>query len=152
MEFCTLAEQHRLNEFKLQIEAIMRGVSSVIPIQLLYLCTWQELELRAVGRAGVDLRLLRKHTRYCGVSPNERHVLMFWKVLETFTPEELTLFIRFVWGRSKLPSPNEFYTAQFQLQSFSREMSTENPRIASCPKRRRVSSASRSRGTAPPRS
>ena len=119
-----------------------------------------------VGRAGVDLRLLRKHTRYCGVSPNERHIITFWKVLETFTPEELTLFIRypsrlslpslflppfpsaavplhshlpysannfliffffrFVWGRSKLPSPNEFYTAQFQLQSFSREISNEN--------------------------
>lgn len=33
---------------------------------------------------------------------------------------------RFVWGRSKLPSPNEFYTAQFQLQSFSREYSSEH--------------------------
>jgi len=128
MEFCALAEQLRLNEFKLQTEAIIRGVSCIIPIQLLYLFTWQELELRVVGRVGVELALLQKYTRYVPpFSPNDRHVLMFWKVLETFTPEERTLFVRFVWGRSKLPSPNEFYTAQFQLQPFSRRTADSNP-------------------------
>lgn len=47
MEFCTLAEQHRLNEFKLQIDAINRGVASVIPIQLLYPNDKKKAPLRA---------------------------------------------------------------------------------------------------------
>ena len=37
LEFCALAEQLRVNEFKPHIEAIIRGISSIIPIQLLYL-------------------------------------------------------------------------------------------------------------------
>jgi len=130
MEFCTLIEQFRLNEFKLQTEAIIRGIAAVVPIQLLYLFTWHEIELCVCGRPGIDLRLLKKHTRYCGVSPTERHIVFFWKVLETFTPEQLTLFIRFVWGRSRLPAANELYTHQFQLQSFTRAMSGFNEQLA----------------------
>lgn len=118
-EFTNLAEQYRLNEFNLQTEAICRGVASIIPIHLLSTFTWQELEFRVCGRAGVDLDLLQRRTDYYGVSITDRHVVDFWAILKSFTPQEQALFLRFVSGRSRLPPESEF-TTQFQLQAFTK--------------------------------
>ena len=29
---------------------------------------------------------------------------MFWRVFESFTDEERTMYLKFVWGRSRLPT------------------------------------------------
>lgn len=42
-QYVTLLEQYRLNEFKLQIDAIRQGLATIVPIKLLSLFTWQEL-------------------------------------------------------------------------------------------------------------
>ena len=39
-----------------------------------------------------------------GVSPNQRHVRYFWAAMRRFTPEQRSAFMRFVWGRSRLPA------------------------------------------------
>jgi len=114
-EFIQLVEQYRLNEFQLQTDAIFRGVASVIPHQLLFIFTWQELEYLVCGRPGVDLEALQTHAQYCGVSPTDRHVLDFWQVLKAFTAEEQALFLRFVSGHSRLPPDGHF-----QLQAFTK--------------------------------
>jgi len=33
---------------------------------------------------------------------------MFWEILPTFTRKEKEMFLRFVWGRSRLPNPENF--------------------------------------------
>jgi hypothetical protein len=35
----------RLGEFKQQVEAIKRGLATIVPLRLLPLFTWQELEM-----------------------------------------------------------------------------------------------------------
>eukprot|EP01119_Soliformovum_irregulare_P010328 TRINITY_DN2538_c2_g1_i2.p1 TRINITY_DN2538_c2_g1~~TRINITY_DN2538_c2_g1_i2.p1 ORF type:complete len:2760 (-),score=753.14 TRINITY_DN2538_c2_g1_i2:11-8005(-) len=119
MEFVSLVEQYRMNEFNLQIDAIARGLSSVVPIHLLSLFSWQELEFRVCGRPGIDLDMLEKHTEYCSVNSTDRHVQDFWQVMRSFTAEEQALFLRFVSGRSRLPPENEF-TTPFKLHAFTK--------------------------------
>ncbi|EGG14125.1 putative ubiquitin-protein ligase [Cavenderia fasciculata] len=119
-EYARLLELYKMNEFKLQMDAIIRGVSLIVPLHLLNIFTWQELELSVCGMPGLDIKLLKRHTRYCGLSANEPRVQWFWKTLESFSSEEQTLFLRFVWGRSRLPPSNEF-NIQFQLQVFLRD-------------------------------
>ena len=64
----------------------------------------KELQLLVCGEADIDLDTLKKHTKYgAGVSEAQRHVRYFWEVLRSFSPEEGSLFLTFVWGRNRLP-------------------------------------------------
>eukprot|EP01117_Protostelium_nocturnum_P010705 TRINITY_DN3855_c0_g1_i3.p1 TRINITY_DN3855_c0_g1~~TRINITY_DN3855_c0_g1_i3.p1 ORF type:complete len:2342 (+),score=837.04 TRINITY_DN3855_c0_g1_i3:2301-9326(+) len=121
LEFASLVEQYKLNEFQLQTEAMYRGVASIIPLHLLYLFSWQELEYRVCGRPGVDLQSLQEHTEYAGITAEDPHVVLFWSVLSAFTPEEQGLFLRFVSGRSRLPPE-----AHLRIQSFNKAAESEH--------------------------
>ena len=53
-----------------------------------------------------------------GVSPNHRHVRYLWASLRRFTPEQRGAFLRFVWGRTRLPSTaREWGDAKFTLHT-----------------------------------
>ena len=116
--FAKKLEQFRLTEFASQVAAIATGLTSIVPTPLLSLLSWSELELKVCGRPGLDISLLQKHTVYhSGLSASSRIAKDFWKALASFTPEEQGLFLRFVWGRSRLPSsPSEFGSQRFHLQ------------------------------------
>jgi len=61
-------------------------MATIIPIQLLSLFTWQELELNVCGKNTIDIPLLRDNTRYqYGFSDEDEHVQMLWRVIESFT-------------------------------------------------------------------
>jgi hypothetical protein len=103
-KFCEALLRYRLTEFEVQCEAIRRGLATVVPVQLLSLYTWQELEARIAG-ATVDVDLLEQATEYKGVNANDPHVKLFWQMMrERFTDEQRSRFISFVWGRSRLPT------------------------------------------------
>ena len=76
-----------------------------MPQRLLPLFSWQQLELLTCGSADIDVDLLRSRTKYgVGVSPNQRHVRYLWAALRRFTPAQRSAFLRFIWGRSRLPA------------------------------------------------
>lgn len=103
--YCDEVAAARLLECARQCEAMLRGISAVIPRRLLPLFTWRQLELLCCGAADVSVDVLRARTRYgVGVSAAQRHVRHFWSTLRAFSPEQRSLFLRFVWGRSRLPS------------------------------------------------
>lgn len=54
-----LVEKYKLNEFKVQVEAIRSGLATIVPIQLLGLFTWKEIELSVCGKREIDLELLK---------------------------------------------------------------------------------------------
>lgn len=107
-EYAEKVLAYKLGEGKEQISAIRRGLVSVIPGQLLYLWTPKEFEGMVCGQDDVDIEVLRTHTRYCGCSPSDAHVIFFWSVLSSFSQEERSLYLRFVWGRSRLPLIQNF--------------------------------------------
>ncbi len=80
-------------------------VVQVVPLQVLSLLTWQELELIICGRATIDLELLRRNTQYAqGLSPDDPVVGFLWRVLESFNHETRRKFIRFAWAQDRLPA------------------------------------------------
>jgi len=107
LEFIQLVEKARLNESKLQIKAIRRGLTDVVPVALLSLLKWQDLEWRVCGKPMIDIKLLKRHTVYNSVSPNAPHIIYFWQVLEEFSQEERRAFVRFVWGQERLPANDQ---------------------------------------------
>lgn len=101
--YCDRVEAMRLKEASAHVAAMLRGITSVVPGRALQLMTWQELEVAVSGRPEIDIALLRRHTEYDGYSKDDPVIQRLWRVLESFTNEERTLFVRFVWGRSRLP-------------------------------------------------
>jgi hypothetical protein len=100
----SMINRYRLTEFEHQCEAIRRGLGTVVPLQLLSLFTWQELEKRVAG-ATFDVDLLEQATEYKNVNPADSHIRLFWQMMrERLTDEQRARFITFVWGRSRLPT------------------------------------------------
>ena len=102
--YCELVQRTRLREGRTQAHAMLRGVSTMLPVRLLPLFTHMELELMTCGAPDVNVATLRRHTRY-GVSvnmkdgrPADPHVHYLWEVLESFTPEQRSKFLTFIWG------------------------------------------------------
>jgi len=116
LHFATLVEHFRLREAWQQLSAIRRGLMFVMPLAALSLLTWRELKLRVEGRTTVDIELLKKYAVYRnGLSARHRVVQFFWRALESFSETERQMFLRFAWGRSRLPPASQMGSQTFKL-------------------------------------
>lgn len=102
-EYLKLLLQYRLHEFDRQIAAVREGMAKVVPVPLLILYSGIEFETMVCGSPHIPVNSLKAITSYKNVDANESLVVWFWEVLEEFTRLERSLFLRFVWGRARLP-------------------------------------------------
>ncbi|KAF4318951.1 hypothetical protein BBO99_00006955 [Phytophthora kernoviae] len=103
LEYCRLAERARLEECSAQVAAMAQGLATLFPRRVLTLLTWQELEILTCGSPKIDLELWQRHTRYDGYVEDDPTVQLFWEALAEFSDEQRADFVRFAWGRSRLP-------------------------------------------------
>lgn len=116
-EYVRLSTQFRLHEFDLQTQALREGMAKVIPVPLLSLFTGAELETMVCGSREVSISLLKSVTSYKGIDPTAPLCRWFWEVMEDFNQTERALFLRFVWGRTRLPrTAADFKGKDFVLQ------------------------------------
>ncbi|RHY02265.1 hypothetical protein DYB25_006813 [Aphanomyces astaci] len=120
--FADLVESYRMHEFDVAAGFVRQGLGMVVSLRLLRLFTWAEVEVLVCGLPEVDIDLLEKCTEYSGCHATDQHVVWFWEVLRGYNQEARQAFLRFVWGRSRLPrSVQEFQSGQqFKLQAFER--------------------------------
>ncbi len=118
VEYCNLVRQARLSEFDIQVASIVKGMSSVIPMRALLLFSSSQLEELVCGNPNIDIDLWKAHTESSGLS--SQTVSLFWKVMESLSQKEQTGFIRFAWGRSRLPSKKEEFSMKMKLTSGGR--------------------------------
>jgi hypothetical protein len=115
-EYVALMKKYRLEESKLQVSAIKRGLGMVVPLDSLCMFTWRELETMVCGRgfAASDVALLRENTTVS--DPNAQHVLWLWDILENdFNDEQREQFLIFVWGRNRLPLTSAEFDTKFKI-------------------------------------
>ncbi len=93
-----------------KVRAIRNGLDTIVPTQLLSLFTPQELELAICGRPDIDLVVLKKNTKYSGCNESTKEVSFFWEAMRSFSQEERSLFLRFVWGRARIPVTSDWPT------------------------------------------
>ncbi|XP_025832237.1 E3 ubiquitin-protein ligase HERC2 [Agrilus planipennis] len=103
LEYVKLALNFRLHEFDEQVKAVRDGMSRVIPVPLLSLFSAFELETMVCGSPDIQLSLLKSVATYKGVDGSAPLIHWFWDVMEEFSNQERSLFLRFVWGRTRLP-------------------------------------------------
>ncbi|XP_072386929.1 E3 ubiquitin-protein ligase HERC2 [Diabrotica undecimpunctata] len=103
LEYVRLALNFRLHEFDEQVKAVRDGMSRVVPVPLLSLFSGYELETMVCGSPDIPLTLLKSVATYKGIDSSAPLIQWFWEVMEEFTNQERSLFLRFVWGRTRLP-------------------------------------------------
>uniref|UniRef100_A0A8C9U1I0 HECT-type E3 ubiquitin transferase n=1 Tax=Scleropages formosus TaxID=113540 RepID=A0A8C9U1I0_SCLFO len=114
-EYVERALEYRLHEMDRQVMAVREGMSSIIPVPLLSLLTAKQLEQLVCGLPEVSVEMLKKVVRYRDITENHQLIGWLWQSLEEFTNEERVLFLRFVSGRSRLPSNPADITQKFQI-------------------------------------
>ena len=102
-EYLKLVLQYRLHEFDQQVAAVREGIAKVVPAPLLVFYSGIELETMVCGSPHIPVDSLKAITSYKNIDVNEPLVVWFWEVIEEFTSLERSLFLRFVWGRARLP-------------------------------------------------
>ena len=107
-EFCDLMEKARMGEFSEQVKAMRKGFEVVLPERIIQLFSWDQLEVLVAGNPVIDMAMWKQQSSSSGLST--KLVSMFWKVMESLTNKEQSSFIRFAWGRSRLPPLKEFTT------------------------------------------
>ena len=108
LEYAKLTQSARLNEANEFYKVIRKGISAVIPLQLLNLFSWKQVETLICGAIDIKVDLLKQNTDYSGTSESEQHITYFWEVLTEMTAKERQLYLKFVWGRSRLPASKTF--------------------------------------------
>ena len=116
-EYVRLSTQFRLHEFDKQVHAVREGMARVVPVPLLSLFTGPELETMVCGSREISISLLKSVTTYKGINATAPLSRWFWEVMENFNQRERALFLRFVWGRTRLPrTAADFRGRDFVLQ------------------------------------
>jgi E3 ubiquitin-protein ligase HECTD3 len=132
-DFANRVVQMRLHEAAEQISLIRAGMATVIPIGFLYLWKWRDLERRVCGNPEIDLTIIRKHARYDGFSEIDQVVRFMWQALETFDQDDLQSFVKFCWGRSRLPPEGSSHWGEgFKVARASDIPASGLPRAHTC--------------------
>jgi hypothetical protein len=114
-DFARMALEYRLGEFEDVVSCVREGLSAVVPLSVLSLFSGEQLEALVCGDQTIDTKLLREMTEYNGVDEAHRVVGWFWEVLDEFSGRERTQFLRFVWGKSRLPRSKAAFERKFVL-------------------------------------
>lgn len=116
-EYVTLAFEARMREHEQHVQAIRRGMSKVIPLELLNIMSWRDLQRDVCGVNTIDLNLLRRHTIYSeGMEADSPVVQWLWEVLNEFDQATRRQFIKFCWAQESIPSDDaEFERSHTRL-------------------------------------
>ena len=133
-EFVHEMVQCRLHESDTQLKAIRGGFVSIVPDTVLPLLSCAELELLVCGKEGVDIDLLQENTEYDDdVSPDDEHILSFWRVMRGFDDDDRSQLLKFVWARERLPNSSAEFHQRFKIQASARpDPDTYLPKAHTC--------------------
>ena len=72
-------------------------------LDLISYLTPAAIEIRACGEKTIEVERLKAITSYPNCDNNHEIVGRFWRAFESFSSEERSLYLKFVWGRNRLP-------------------------------------------------
>jgi hypothetical protein len=84
------------------MEWIKSGIEEVIPLSIVENFTWSELEQRVCGFSEITVEALKDITE--DGDRDDKMVKWFWEMFEKFTQDERKSYLKYVWGRSKIPT------------------------------------------------
>ena len=118
----------RLKECETAISAFRSGLSSIVPESAFILLNWKDIEKLICGCRSIDIQRLKDNTEYDDdVTPDDAHILMFWEILEEFSDDEKSSFLKFVWARPTLPPKGVDFLQKMKIQIAVGDEAVEKP-------------------------
>lgn len=117
-EYNRLVLKTRAEEGLKQMKAIKEGFEIIFPISTLNILNWRDVEERIRGPSEISVEALKSITEYSSCSADNEYVKRFWRVFEEFTNEQKSRFLKFVWGRARLPPAERLKEQPFKLVLF----------------------------------
>ena len=96
IEFFTKTQQIGVNE-------IIRGINAVFSVDNFKIFNSDQLELLINGTPFIDVEDWRLNTRYKNYNEYDDVIIDFWEIISGFTQEELSNFLLFCTGSSRVP-------------------------------------------------
>jgi hypothetical protein len=90
-----------------------------------------DVELRACGAKDVEVEALKKITS-SNVGDDHRVLKWFWELFEEFNQDERRKYLKFVWGRSKIPSDTSTLRYKHDVQVYSHISPDALPQAHTC--------------------
>lgn len=90
-------------EVKAQIEALVKGFTSLIPQQLLKIFKAADLGVIISGVSHINLEEMKKTAIFEGVAKDAEIITWLWEILGEFSQDQLAMFLQFTTGLSRLP-------------------------------------------------
>lgn len=109
----------RFNEAENQMKWVKEGISKVIDLNILTFLNWDEVEKRGCG-GDIETDALKAITNYGSCSEDSQVIKWFWKMFDEFDQTMRKAYLKFVWGRSKIPldCSNLRYKHQINLYTY----------------------------------
>lgn len=85
------------------------------------------IEVRACGAKVIEVDKLKQITIYPNCAADHEIVGRFWRVFEAFTPSERSLYLKFVWGRNRLPMDLSKISRQHEVRLMTNMSETAFP-------------------------
>ncbi len=81
-----------------------RGVVAACMTACACFCVRACLQVLVAGESEVDLEYMKSHSRYDGFAGIDDPIVQrFWRVFTSFSNHDKAQYVRFAWGRSRLP-------------------------------------------------
>lgn len=134
IEFIDLVLKARFSEANEQMQALQGGINTVFDNKLgiLSFLDWESVEIRACGEKTIDVSRLKSITSYPNCGNDHAIVGRFWRVFEAFSEEEKASYLKFVWGRSRLPIDTSNLAYYHQLRLMTNMSNTGFPQSHTC--------------------
>lgn len=104
-EYSRKLKEILLSQLEKPFSLIRKGMVTIVPEAALASMTPESLEKYICGSEYVDTNVLKKITLYEDFEGNAHEhpsVIYFWNILDGFTQKQLSTYLKFVWGRSRL--------------------------------------------------
>lgn len=120
LQYCDEVERFRLREMAAVTAAVNRGLATQLPPAILRLARGEELERMVCGSPDIDVGLLRAACDYSGYNESDALIRWFWELMSEFSVEDKRAYLRFTWGRTRLPLTLSAFSQRMKITCLSK--------------------------------
>lgn len=114
-EYHKLILETRASEGSKQMQSMREGFEIIFPMSILGILSWKDVEERVRGPTEIAVAALKSITEYSSCSADNEYVERFWRCFEEFTNEDRSKFLKFTWGRARLPPADRLQDQKFKI-------------------------------------
>lgn len=118
-QYCEEVENYRLKEMETVATAVRRGLRTQLPPLMINLIKWKDLESMVCGNHFFDVELLKSATEYSSYSSSDSVIQWFWEIMNEFSQNDRKAFLRFTWGRNRLPINRAGFKQRMKISRMS---------------------------------